>query len=146
MGLLSSTEIASLTGIYNSLFDTFKQEIIVIKEPIRSIVSNSSADLWKYGDTSNESNYTFTPVSGIFSGLVDNNINPKEVLLTSLEQKGATEVINIQVYSDFKNYVNNGVKVQSIIIKSKNYELISEDLYDPFLNLDVYQYKLKLIK
>ena len=146
MGLLSSTEIATLTGVYNSLFDTFKQEIIVIKEPIRSIVSNNSADLWKYGDTSNESNYTFTPVSGIFSGLVDNNINPKEVLLTSLEQKGATEVINIQVYSDFKNYVNNGVKVQSIIIKSKNYELISEDLYDPFLNLDVYQYKLKLIK
>ena len=146
MGLLSSTEIASLTGIYNSLFDTFKQEIIVIKEPIRSIVSNSSADLWKYGDTSNESNYTFTPVSGIFSGLVDNNINPKEVLLTNLEQKGATEVINIQVYSDFKNYVSNGVKVQSILIRDKNYELISDDLDDSFLSLDIYQYKLKLIK
>lgn len=146
MSLLSATEIASVTGIYNSLFDTFKQEIVVIKEPIRTVVATSSPDLWKYGNTSNESNYTYTPVSGIFSGLVDVDLKPKEAFLSDIEQKAQSETLSIQVYQDFRDYISNGVKTQSIIIKNHNYEIMSDDIHDPFLTLDVYQYRLKLIK
>lgn len=146
MSLLSSTEIAGFTGIYNQLFDTFKQEIVVIKEPIRSIVNVGSQDLWKYGDTSNESNYTYIPVSGIYSGLVDIDLKPKEVFLSDLEQKAQTETLSIQVLQDCRDFIENGVKVQSIFIKNHYYELISEDIHDPFLSMDVYQYRLKLMK
>lgn len=146
MSLLSSTEIAGLTGIYNQLFDTFKQEIVVIKEPIRSVVNAGSSDLWKYGDTSNESNYTYTPVSGIYSGLVDVDLKPKEVFLSDLEQKAQFETVSIQVQQDCRDYIENGVKVQSIFIKNHYYELISEDIHDPFLSMDIYQYRLKMMK
>lgn len=144
--LLSSSQISSLTSTYVDLFDTFKQEIVVIKEPIRSVVASNSPDLWKYGNSSNEANFTYTPVSGIFSGLIDNNLNPKEVFLSEIEQKAANETVSIQVLQDFRDYVSNGVKVQSIIIANHNYEMISEDIYDPFLNYNVYRYKLKLQK
>lgn len=146
MSLLSSTEIAGLTGIYNQLFDTFKQEIVIIKEPVRSIVNIGSADLWKYGDASNESNYTYTPVSGIYYGLVDIDLKPKEVFLSDLEQKAQTEMLSLQVQQDCRDYIENGVKVQSIFIKNHYYELISEDIYDPFLTFDMYQYRLKMVK
>lgn len=146
MSLLSSTEITSLTGVYNSLFDTFKQEILVIKEPIRAVVLDSSPDLWKYGNTSNESNYTYTPVSGLFFGLVDVDLKPKDTFLSDIEQKAQSETLSIQVYQDFRDYVNNGVKVQSVIVKNHNYEIMSDDIHDPFLSLDIYQYRLKLIK
>lgn len=146
MSLLSLTEIASLTGVYNSLFDTFKQEIVVIKEPIRTVVANSSPDLWKYGNTSNESNYTYTPVSGIFFGLVDVDLKPKDTFLSDIEQKAQSETVSIQVYQNFRDYIHNGVKTQAIVIKNYNYELMSDDIRDPFLSLDIYQYRLKLIK
>ncbi len=146
MSLLSSTEIAGLTGIYNQLFDTFKQEIIIIKEPIRSVVNAGSSDLWKYGDTSNESNYTYTPVSGIYYGLVDVDLKPKEVFLSDMEQKAQTEMLSLQVQQSCRDYIENGVKVQSIFIKNHYYELISEDIHDPFLSLDIYQYRLKMMK
>lgn len=146
MSLLSSTEISSLTGVYSSLFDTFKQEILVIKEPIRSLVTTSTPDLWKYGNTSNESNYTYTSVSGIFSGLVDIDLKPKDTFLSDIEQKAQSETVSIQVYQDFRNYINNGAKTQAIVIHNHNYELMSEDIHDPFLSLPIYQYRLKLIK
>lgn len=146
MSLLSSTEIAGLTGVYNDLFDTFKQEILVIKEPIRSVVSAGSSDLWKYGNTSNEDNFTYTPVSGIFFGLVDVDLKPKDTFLSDIEQKAQSETLSIQVYDDFRRYVSDGMKVQCVNIKNHSYELMTEDIHDPFLSLDIYQYRLKLIK
>lgn len=146
MSLLSSSEISGLTGIYNELFDTFKQPIVIIKEPVRSVVNAGSSDLWKYGDTSNESNYTYTPVSGIYYGLVDLDLKPKEVFLSDIEQKAQMETLSLQVQQDCRDYIEDGLKVQSIFIKNHYYELISEDIHDPFLSLDIYQYRLKLMK
>ncbi len=146
MSLLSSSDIAAVTGFYVEFFDTFKQPITVFKEPIRTPVSLSSVDLWKFGDTSNESNYNYTPVSGMFYAIVDPNLNPKDVFLSDIEQKAQSEYQQIQVQQDFVDFIENGVKNQSILIRDQEFELMSDKIHDPLLTFDMYQYKLKLIK
>ena len=34
--LLSSTEIAGITGIFGDIFDTFKRDVVIYKEPKKS--------------------------------------------------------------------------------------------------------------
>ena len=52
-------------------FDTFKREIVIFKEPIKVINNVTSNNSYAgYGESSNQVEFTYVPVSGVFSGIV----------------------------------------------------------------------------
>ena len=146
MSFLSSNDISNLTGIYLNLFDTFKEPVIVIKEPLKTIALPESSDLWKYGDSSNEQNFTYTQVSGIFNCLVNVKLVPQDGFLNDFEKKGDIEDIVIEVGQDFRNYVSDGIKVQKVLVRDKQFEMTDDGMHNSFLNYSSYNYNLKLIK
>ena len=146
MSFLSSNDISSLTGIYLNFFDTFKEQVVVIKEPIKTIALPASSDLWKYGDSSNEQNFSYTQVSGIFNCLVNVKLTPQDGFLNDFEKKGDMEDIIIEVGVDFRNYVSDGIKVQKVLVRDKQFEMTDDGLHNSFLNYSSYNYNLKLIK
>ena len=57
--LISDTEKANLVKIFTDVFDTFKREIVVHKEPIKVINQINLTAIFGYDEYSNESNYSY---------------------------------------------------------------------------------------
>ena len=72
---------AAFTSAYDDFFDYFKKEVIVYKTPQKTVADVSLSFLYGYGTDSNGDNYSFTPVSGIFSGLAiyGGNVNDQDL-------------------------------------------------------------------
>ena len=68
--LISETEKNNLTGIFNDIFDTFKREIVIHKEPKKVISQVNTASLFGYGDPASSLNYSYEPVSGVFEATI----------------------------------------------------------------------------
>ena len=68
--LISTGEKATLTGIFNDIFDTFKRDIVVYKEPVKTVASINESNLFGYGDASNQVNYTYTAQSGSYEAII----------------------------------------------------------------------------
>ena len=72
--LISETEKNNLTGIFNDIFDTFKRDIVVHKEPKKVISQINTSSLFGYGDPASSVNYTYQPVSGVFQATIRYNL------------------------------------------------------------------------
>jgi hypothetical protein len=145
--LISSEEQAGLTGIYGDFFDTFKETIIIYKEPTRVISEINTSQLFGYGEVTNLANYEYIPNSGVFEGLVRYSKdvaefeNAEEFGLTS-----PTSEISIKIEKDAKDFIATGGKVEKVIIGNQTYKIISDFLEDGFLSKDYYTYELEMVK
>ena len=68
--LISDSEKAELQTIFEDIFDTFKREITVHKEPKKVISSIDVNHIFGYGEPSQEQNITFVPRSKNFSATI----------------------------------------------------------------------------
>ena len=69
--LLTANDKVGLTGALGDHFDTFKREIVIFKEPIKVINNVTSNNSYAgYGESSNQVEFTYVPVSGVYSGIV----------------------------------------------------------------------------
>ena len=64
--LLSSAEISGITGIFGDIFDTFKRDVVIFKEPKKVISSINTENIFGYGEPSNAVNYSYVPQSGTY--------------------------------------------------------------------------------
>tara|TARA_R110000824_G_scaffold40178_2_gene120679 strand:+ start:517 stop:960 length:444 start_codon:yes stop_codon:yes gene_type:complete len=130
------------TSAYNDFFDYFKREVIVYKTPTKTVADVSLSFLYGYGADSNGDNYTFTPVSGIFSGLAiyKSNINDQD--LTEADIRMPDNNLRLKVAEEARNYINNGVN-ESIEIDNKKYFIKSSDTQEHFLTNNYFVYVLE---
>ena len=106
--LISDTEKQKLTGIFTDIFDTFKREIVIHKEPRKVISQVNTASLFGYGDPASSVNYSYEPVSGIFSATIRYDMNQETERLADIPQNISLGNVYIKVQEGAKNYINKG--------------------------------------
>ncbi len=128
--LISDTEKSNLTGIFNDIFDTFKRDIVVHKEPKRVVDSI---------------NYTYVPQSGSYKATIRYDIDQATERLGDIPQKVSVGHVYIKVQEPCKNYINKG-KTEKITFDNKSYKIISEDANRSFLDSKFFVYRLEATK
>jgi hypothetical protein len=143
--LISETEKNNLTGIFNDIFDTFKREIVIHKEPKKVISQVNTSSLFGYGDPASSINYSYTPVSGVFQATIRYNLDQETERLADIPSQVSIGGVFIKVQEPARNYINKG-KTERITFDNKSFKVISEDANRSFLNSKFYVYKLESTK
>ena len=142
--LLSNTEIASITGAFGDVFDTFAKPIVVWKEPIK-IVSDLNLD-FLYGyedDASSSATVTYQPVSGIFSGILSRR--GKQADEDQYYEEGfflPDNQVRVKVEEDARNFINSGIN-ERLVIDDKNYNIVGKEQQSDFLTKKYFVYLLE---
>ena len=141
--LLTSTEIASLTGAIGDSFDTFKKEIVVFKQPIRTIADLNVSFLYGYDTEYKKSNYTYTPVSGVCNALVISNASPAtDAFIDEAKIEVPDNEIKIKVEKEARDFIKNGMKNERVVIDDRDYYINGSDKKVSMLTKDYYVFKL----
>ena len=143
--LISSSEKANLADIFEDVFDTFKRDIVVWKEPIKTVATINESYLYGYGDPSNLINYTSTAVSGVHEAVIkytDEMESNYDSNVTSYLPEGEAR---IKVRSQTKKFIENG-KTERIDFDGKSFNISSEVTPKMFLKNEFYVYHLREIK
>jgi len=150
--LVSSSLKTRIQTKMDELFDTFVdpeqggEEITVNKQPKRISSLISSKNYAGYGPSSNLQNYTFLPVSETFPAIVTYQQDQKFETLDEVGLKLEDGECLIEVKSDCRDYIENGVLTENIVIDSRTFNIISEAVEDKFFGSLRYIYRLKEVK
>lgn len=133
---------AAFTSAYDDFFDYFKKEVIVYKTPQKTVADVSLSFLYGYGTDSNGDNYSFTPVSGIFSGLAlyGGNVNDQDLFQADIRLPDNN--LRLKVTQEARDYINNGTN-EALELDSKKYFIKSSDTQEHFLTNNYYVYILE---
>ena len=143
--LISDAEKQKLTGIFTDIFDTFKREIVVHKEPRKVISQVNTASLFGYGDPASSVNYTYEPVSGVYSATIRYDMNQETERLADIPQNISMGNVYIKVQENARDYINKG-KTEKITFDNKSFKIISEDANRSFLDNKFFIYRLEATK
>jgi len=141
--LLTTGDIAGLTGSFGQHFDTFSpfRTLTIHKEPLKTISSNEANIYAGYRETSNESNFTFTPVSGAYPAIVVWDV-AKGQELTQLNTINPVTTVTIKVKRDARDFIRNG-KNELFEIDGLSFNELTEGKVQNFLGLTYYYFTLR---
>jgi hypothetical protein len=105
-------------------FETFKKSITVHKEPIKTIVSQGTNQIYGYNDSSVETVTDYTPVNQSFDAVIDYSVSKNLSQITDLKIQVIEGDVAIHVKEDCKNYLTDG-KVEKITFDGKSFNLKS---------------------
>ena len=141
--LISDTEKANLVSIFTDIFDTFKRDIIVHKEPIKVIDQIDLTAIFGYDEYSNETNYSHETDSKTIQAVVRYSTNHGFADI----DKGAVNYItgdaSVKVNKAGRDYINNG-STEKIVIDGKSFNVDGQELIQRFLDSEFYIFNLKL--
>jgi hypothetical protein len=132
--LITSGEAVALTDIFGDIFDTFSRNIVVHKEPLRTIAVSNQTYSYGYSETSNEANYTYSPVTGVF---------PATIKYGSEAALG--DKVRIKVKEDAKLFIREG-RTEKITVDDKDYNVISYEQPKRFLTSEFFVFYLEIAK
>lgn len=135
--------MAALTGSYGNFFDSLKKRIVIYKDPIKTAVNAASQSLYGYDSVSNETNYVYTPVSGIFSGIISNSdsvgrdegINDANVTVNP-------STLQLKVEKDARDFITTD-KTEKIEIQGRSFNVVGGDKRLSFLSKDYFIFNLQ---
>lgn len=141
--LISDSERANLVSIFTDIFDTFKQEVVVHKEPIKVINQINLSAIFGYDEHSNETNYDYEAENKTIYGVVRYAANHGFADI----DKGALNYIegdaSLKVNKEGRDYINNG-KTEKIVIDRKSFNVDGQEVIQRFLDSEFYIFNLKL--
>ncbi|MEK6883588.1 MAG: hypothetical protein AABY22_28425 [Nanoarchaeota archaeon] len=144
--LISNSQKVYLTGALNDHFDSFKRNIIVYKEPKKTVTNINTANVLPgYENSSNISNITYTIVSGTYPAQITYLNQQKGRTLEETKAFLEDDRLRIKVKQDCKNYINQG-KTENITVDGNAYNLRSSDAEANYLGLKFYTYILEKTK
>jgi len=143
--LLSAADINSFTGDFQNLFDTFKRDITIYKEPKKTI-SNVNLDSYHgYGESAQKTNITYTSVSQVHQAVVSYKDRQDAEEIASVGLIYFAGDARIKVDSITKEYIKNG-KTEKIVIDGKVFNLLTEDAVKNFFGVKLYVFHLQATK
>mgnify|MGYP001024445406 CR=1 FL=1 len=145
--LVTAVEEKNLTGIFNDIFDTFKRDIVIHKEPKKLIADVSIPSYFGYEtDRSNKINYTYIPVSGVYPATIRYR-DTQEIEPLGITNAAAVSVgeVSIKVKSDAKIFIERG-KTERITFDNKTFKISSDFAVARFLSSEFYVYQLEATK
>ena len=126
----------------DDLFETFKREILIHKEP-QKIVKQVNADLYAgYGDTSNPTNVEFVPISKSFYAMISYQDKQKIDANADIGVQYSKGIVRIRVKDDARNYILGG-KTLKIDIDEKSFNLITDDSVKSYFGTKYYVFYLE---
>lgn len=144
--LISAAEISAYHQAINDHFDTFKRVFTVHKEPIKNIVQENANQILGYQEDSNLVNYTYTPRSQSFYGIIRYNVAGENLPIDpQIKIKFPDQIIEIKVKLDARNYINQDI-TEKITFDNKSFNLVSTDIVKNYQGLIFYVFYLKEIK
>ena len=144
--LVSDAEKAELQIIFSDIFDTFKRSITIHKEPIKTIASLDINFIFGYGESSQQSNVTYTPQSKSFYATISYRFSDSDTdYIEDLSTYAPGNIVKIKVDSDAKDYIVSGGKTEYIEFDGKRFNVISKEITNNFLGISYYVFFLKVI-
>ena len=143
--LVSSGEKAALSGVFDDVFDTFKRDVTIYKESVKILSSVSEANIFGYGDDSNQLNYTYTAETGVYPALIKYADEQTENYNSNLGAGISNGDVRIKVKKDCRDFINQG-KTEKIEFDDKTWNVASEDSVRRFLDSEFFVFYLKRTK
>ena len=144
--LISTTERAALGSMFNDIFDTFKRDIVIHKEPKKIINQISTSQIFGYGDYSDVINYQYVPVTGVYPAIIKYTDKQTANFVEEINSQISVGTASIKVRKDCRDFIANG-KTEKITFDGKTFNVISDDAVNSFLNAsEFYLFQLEVTK
>lgn len=141
--LLNDDQKAVFTTALDTLFDTFKQDIIIYKEAKIQITNINQPRIFGYDDEVDISNINYIPVTGTFSAMVNftkrQKLTDLKEVNTFLEQGEAS----IKIKSDTRDFIENNGKTTNISINNTMFKIVSSESLRRFISPNYFIYYLE---
>lgn len=144
-GFLSNSVSDYFTGAFYSGFLSFQNELTIYKEPLKTISNINSDSYAGYGQSSVESTITYTPVSGLYSGIVRPAGKPKGGMLVELSSRITKSSFELIIEKPARDFITNG-KTELIDYQGIKYNLTTEQYTTDYLGLIFYVYGMEIIQ
>jgi|TARA_R100000278_G_C5448098_1_gene156279 hypothetical protein len=143
--LVTDEDKHGFTGMLADHFDTFKQEIVVFKAPVKVLQNVTSNDSYAgYGESSNQQEFEYVSVSGVYNAIVNYN-NPEQMDVG--DDIGnimiARGTVRIKVEQDARDFILNGSSTEAIKIDGNTYNKVTDDSVQNYLGLKYYVFYLE---
>lgn len=146
MSYISSDVAASFSNEYDQFFDYFSRPFVVNKDPIRVINQLASPMIYGYGQNSDQTNFTYVPVTGVFNGRIYyNNARDTDAVDSDLKLVFARGDVTLKVKKPARDFIANG-KTINLEFDGKTWNVITEDIVKRYLNNSYYVYGLEQTK
>jgi hypothetical protein len=142
---VSAAQLDIITGEFQNHFDSFKQNIVVNKEPLKTeSVSSSNNSVHGYGGR-RRTTTSLTPVNETFEGLVNYIEIPKDQTSVQAEIDLPDGDVWVKVKPVAYNYIKDGKKVKNITFDGKTFNIQGRPEVHNFLGQGIlyYTYLLK---
>ena len=140
--LLTSSERTDFGQSFVDIFDTFAREVVIHKEPIKTVTSLNSTPLFGYGEETLPESVTYTPVTGVYMARVIYKT------LDDLNRSSTTETQNpiaeayIRVSQSGKDFIIIG-KTEKITFDQKTWNVDYGFVVRRYLDQFYYEFKVK---
>ena len=143
--LITDADKLGFTGMLAVHFDTFKQEIVIFKEAVKVLKNVTSNNNYAgYGESSNQEQYEYVAVSGVYNAIVNYN-NPEQMDVG--DDIGnimiARGTVRIKVEQDARDFILNGSSTEAIKIDGNTYNKVTDDSVQNYLGLKYYVFYLE---
>ena len=145
--LVSASERAELQTIFEDIFDTFKREIVIHKEPKKVLASIDVNHIFGYGEPSQEQNITYIPRSATFDATISYKMSPSDTAyVQDINSFIPGDLVKIKVEAATKDYIMTGGNTEYIEFDNKKFNLASEDIESNFLGVCFHMFFLRVAK
>lgn len=143
--LITDAEKTALSGVFDDIFDTFKQNITIHKEPIKTVSSINESNIFGYGDSSNQVNYTYSAQTGVYPAIIRYTDNQSQDYYSDLNGAIPKGDARIKIKKDCRDFIENG-KTERVEFDDKVWNVVSTDSVRKFLDSHYYVYYLERVK
>lgn len=142
MGLIPTGQIAVFEAAAESLWEDMQKSVTIVKKATIAAMNTGASFIPGYGPSSNDANYTYTPVSGTFNCLRV-TLRPDGIIDSISDKAVSTESLYIKVKQAAHDFISDGEN-EHAVYQGKKYNITSQDQATFFLGRSYFYFKLEL--
>jgi hypothetical protein len=141
--LISNSDREQFEGAMDSLFDTFKRNVVIYKDAQISIIDINQPRMFGYNERVDISNINYTPITGVFPALISYEMNQNTQRNEDVGNPIEKGTAFIKVKSDANDFIQNNGRTLNILIDDLMFKFVSTESVRRFLTSNLYGYHLE---
>ena len=144
--LLSPSDINSFTGDFKDLFDTFKRQIVVWKEPQQVVQhKNVATTLYAGYKPQHQVETIWIPKSGVFEAMITYGDKQEIKNMADMKVDYFEGGCRIKIEEEGKNFIENG-KTERMDVDGKSFNIVTSEAVKDFFGFKLFVYHLENTK